>query len=801
MPDTDKPSLFQGLRNLIGNLFQGGKVTTPEQPVNTQAPPAQPQSQQGMPDADINARMAQMGAVADNVAPGTYTDPNVINSQNVAANAVTGANPVTANVAPEQTGMFGGGQSGAGFMAQSELGGLSGGTAMPATEGQPTDVAGAEANTGTIPAGVVKPVATTPVIYPGTKTAVTPQASGDLPLNFSFEEDLTAKGKQAGGDVQSQALMEMAQQAIQRGDYGGAEAMLRRPLTNQDFFAGPGMRESRTAWGDPIFTGEGQLFPMAVLDARQKAQAQVRNMAIEEDVLNMTIPTVNVAGLRENYSRDFVADNEAWMREGIKRDGSARNFIRNAKKSGEWAKQMSKWKAIAEAINTTGTAAEAFLKNAREKILTGDVFVSPEAMAAALSFQNGINDFAHGYKSPEQLVELQDMFVIAESWDKYLGENIKNIKAIDRIPDFNELDNAENRAKYAEYIKKIPIDKQPGYEDWLVVSKVSEVAKPQVISSLIMPFMRSNPLAMKQFQKMYEGLGEKDIVDKVAQSVSDMFGKQYATNMISRRPTGKGTTFNFGSGGGKEKQGFWESTVLGNNDITTSLNKNIKDPNLTTADVIEQSFGGSWRVRPNDPYVRVAVPGQQYKGTVTPERYNDYVMPTSASGTGAESGQYAPIGKDKNGKDILEQFGITDRNQTPKTAKIVDAEMGYAVRDPRTNQWNLITQENLRKNGLPPGAKQVVIEAQLLYNSPIEEIEEGDGEVAEAMEKLGKGTGKTKRGEAKGLKAYRIYEATLENTRHLDNATNPTTSNEGAIKPGGNAGGFSGSITVEDAGL
>jgi hypothetical protein len=592
MSDTDKPSLFQGLRNLIGNLFKGAESTTSEQPVNVQAPAVQPQVQQGVPDADIDARMAQMGVVADNVAPGIYTDPNVINAQNVAANAVTGATPVSTNVVPEQTGMFGGGQSGAGSMAQSELGGLSGGTAMPTTEGQPTDVAVAEANTGTIPASVVKPVTATPVTYPGTQTAVTPQPqpSGNLPLNFSFEEDLTAKGKQAGGDVQSQALMDMAQQAIQRGDYGGAEAILRRPLTNQDFFAGPGMRESRTAWGDPIFTGEGQLFPMAVLDARQKAQAQVRNMAIEDDVLNMVIPTVNVAGLRENYSRDFVADSEAFMRDGIKRYGSAGNAIKAMKKSGEWAKHMSKWKATAEAINTTGKMATDFLTKAKEGMQKGDTFASPEALASATMFVNGLREFAEGNIRPERLAQLQNMFYTTESWSKYLNENKDKVKPIEFTPDFKALNTPENRAAYEAAIQEIPVDRRPGYNDWLVTTKIAEVAKPQAIKTLIEPFLRSNPTAFEQFRLMYPGKKDEEIIDALGDSVAQMYGRQLTTNTISRKPTG---SMRVTTGGGKTAdKTFYQSINERKSEIMEQA-MNANPSNVAQAkQQIEQIYGG-----------------------------------------------------------------------------------------------------------------------------------------------------------------------------------------------------------------
>ena len=566
-------------------------------------------------------------------------------------------------------------------------------------------------------------------------------------------------------------------------------------LKNEDYYPNQPFTQAQTAWGDPIFSGARALFPMAAYDAQRKARAQAEIDEAKQNVMQIKIPEIKTGAYVEMVKSGFTNDVTNLTNEYVKKYGGPKKAIQAMRQDGSLANLQARWEGIARSIDQTADRAKEFLKNAQEKSTT--MYFSPEGVRAATNFMNGMDAFSKGEITPDMLNQLEQQFRTAERWQTYKDRNIGKLKPTDYIPTPEQLKNiTEEDRKSFEAVQLDLGNKAPDFNTWLFTQKYSEAALPQVMKSIVQPFFDENKTAAEQLVLPGEKLEDAKL--RIANSISALLGRQYSQGTVTQNQRGKGTTIVLGSGGGKEKQGFWESTVLGNNEITTSLKNNINNPNINITDAIEQSFGGSWRVRPNDPYVRVSVPGQQYKGTVTPERYDDYVMPTPASGTGAASGQYAPIGKDKNGKDILMQFGVTDRGQTPKAAKIVGAEMGYAVRDPKTKQWNLITQENLKKNGLPPGAKQVVIESQLLYNAPLEETE-GTSITMESGANI-QGGGSARRGETKGLKAYRIYEATLENTRHLDNATNPTTSNEGAINPGG-TGGFSGSVTVEDASL
>jgi len=452
-------------------------------------------------------------------------------------------------------------------------------------------------NTGTLGGTMATDVSTTTTTPPAPPvvTPTMPPAQPQAPTGntYSFEGDKEAKG--TSGDVKSQAMYDLAQEALSRGDMRGAEAILRRPLTNQDYFPGPGLQQARTAWGDPLFTGAGQLFPMAVMDARQKAMAEAEAMAMREEALNFEIPKIEVAGLRSNYSQTFVSDAEKFVADGIAKYGSRRNAIRELKRSGEWAKFMADHKATADAINYTGKEAQTFLKNAQDGQIKGETYASPEALAAAQAYLLGLKEWGSKQINNTQLNQLAEQFHVWESWDKYEKESRSRIKPTEiSTADILAQQHASNPSPQdIQAYEAVKMELPEGSRDmkvWLYNKKISEVLAPQIMNAVIEPFFASNPSAVQQFQARYPGKDIEEIKRLVAEQYAMGYGRQVDMDKVVQTPKG---SVRVTSGGGKTPdKTFYQSIQERMPEIINQVNQ-VKPENEAQAKAnAEQIFGG-----------------------------------------------------------------------------------------------------------------------------------------------------------------------------------------------------------------
>jgi hypothetical protein len=475
-----------------------------------------------------------------------------------------------------------------------------------------------------------------PVVTP-TAPAVPVAPTGNT---YSFEGDAATKG--TSGDVKSQAMYDLAQEALNRGDMRGAEAILRRPLTNQDYFPGPGLQQARTAWGDPLFTGAGQLFPMAVMDARQKAMAEAEAMAMREEALNFEIPKIEVAGLRSRVQQGFVERAEAFSRNIQSRAGAggARNAIREAKRSGEWAKFMAQEKAIADAINYTGKQATDFLTNAQKAQETGDSYADPMALKAAQDFTLGINRWGNGEIGNEDLNQLASQFKLWESWGKYEKDARSRIKPTDITAaeaiaqQGSENPTQEDIAAYNAVKLNLPGSTRD-MKAWLYNKKVSQVLASQYRQAVVDPFFANNRSAVQQFQESYPDLPIEEIKDKIAEQYAMGYGRQVEGDKIVQTPKASSTT-NIPLPGDKPGEIYYQDVFTRTGEIvgnTQGIVKTLNKQNATgqqRIDLAKNSFREMFRKISNKGEVTNNYMGyepikvQTYDIKSAPVPYNEY---------------------------------------------------------------------------------------------------------------------------------------------------------------------------------
>lgn len=657
-------------------------------------------------------------------------------------------------------------------------------------------------NTGAL-GGMATDVSTTTTT--ATPTAVTPVAPVTPAVSvaptgntYSFEGDAATKG--ASGDVKSQAMYDLAQEALNRGDMRGAEAILRRPLNNQDFFPGPGLQQARTAWGDPLFTGAGQLFPMAVMDARQKAMAEAEAMAMREEALNFEIPKIEVAGLRNNYSQTFVSDAERLVSEAIAKYGNRRNAIRELKRSGEWARFMAEHKATADAINYTGKEAQTFLKNAKEGMLKGETYATPEALAAAQAYLLGLKEWGSGQINNSQLNQLAEQFKVWESWDKYEKNSRDRIKPTDITAaeaiaqQAAEKATQEDIVAFSEAVRLGLPGSTRGMKAWLYNKKISEVLAPQIRAAVIEPFFASNPSAERQFQARYPNMDIEAIKNLVAEQYAMGYGRQVEPGQITE--TSKGG-FSINVGGDKsEKTGVYQNTVNAIGDITKYVKDNLTklpiDKILSEAPKYGEAQG-SWKPLPN--YFGFELPGvwDIANQTTTPSKFNEYIYEV------ADKIPNKLTMKWLTAKDALQgKFnGDIPENMVPTGSKIKDVSIVYGVKDTNSaGGYKILDKEYVKSRGLPDNVEPLFLQKEEL----IFDINEAQQQTGGGMRSLeDRGVTPKKAGETRvSRSAYKIYPVTEVSARMYDQQVS-TGSKTGS--PGGQGSPqvkVSGSIDGED---
>jgi hypothetical protein len=360
-------------------------------------------------------------------------------------------------------------------------------------------------------------------------------------------------------------------------------------LKNEDYYPNQPFSESRTAWGDPIFSGAGAQFPMAAYDAQRKARAQAELDEAKSNIMQLKIPEIKTGAYIQRFRGDYTNEVLSVVNEAVKQAGGNRQIaMRNLKQSGKLAEIENKYNGIAKSIDQTADRAKDFLKNAQEKSTT--MYFSPEGVRAATNFMNGMGAYADGLITPEQLNQLEQQFNTAERWETFKDRNMGKLKPTDYIPTPEQLKNyTQEDQKVFEAVKLDLGDKAPDFNTWLFTKKYTEAAVPQVLQSIVRPFFDQNSTAAEQL--VLSGENVEDAKLRIAQETAALFGRQYDQGTVTQNQRGKGISIKTRSGKQPEKT-FYQSIDERKADIMKQAS-NINPSNESEArQNAEQIFGG-----------------------------------------------------------------------------------------------------------------------------------------------------------------------------------------------------------------
>jgi hypothetical protein len=300
-------------------------------------------------------------------------------------------------------------------------------------------------------------------------------------------------------------------------------------LKNEDYYPNEPFTQAQTAWGDPIFSGAGALFPMAAYDAQRKARAQAEIDEAKRDVMQIKIPEIKTGAYVGRFRTDYIDAVTGLTDEYVKKYGSSQKAIRAMRQDGSLAKLQSQYEGIARSIDQTADRAKEFLKNAQEKSTT--MYFSPEGVRAATNFMNGMGAYADGLISAEQLNQLEQQFNTAELWDKYKKDSLDDYTDDEIVPGLmGDKLTPEEESAYAEQLN-LP----GGLKDkrhFLIVKKYSEANKDNIKKAIVIPFFTRNKTAMEQWAKG-ENETDNQVIDRIADEIVASRGKKIYEDIIS----------------------------------------------------------------------------------------------------------------------------------------------------------------------------------------------------------------------------------------------------------------------------
>lgn len=330
-------------------------------------------------------------------------------------------------------------------------------------------------------------------------------------------------------------------------------------LKNEDYYPNQPFTQAQTAWGDPIFSGAGALFPMAAYDAQRRARAQAEIDEAKRDVMQIKIPEIKTGAYVETFRNDFTNEITSVVDEAVKQSGGNRALaMKRLRQSGKLAEIQNKYEGVARSIDQNADRAKEFLKNAQEKSTT--MYFSPEGVRAATNFLNGMGAYADKRISAEQLNQLEEQFNTAERWTLYKDRALSKFKPNDYIPTQQQLENpsAEDMAGFqaAEQEALRLKGAKPDFKKWIFAKKYSEAALPQVMSSIVEPFFSENSTAAEQLVNPGESID--DAKSRVAQSIVDLLGRQIEVGEATQTAGGN-TSVTINTGGVTQEKPYYEN--------------------------------------------------------------------------------------------------------------------------------------------------------------------------------------------------------------------------------------------------
>jgi hypothetical protein len=800
----DNGSIFQRLRN----LFSGKQ---PQSPQSSVAPQVTPQT---TPQQPVDNRIMGGGA-GDGSAMNEMMPKEFQNAQNLGQQVT-------------QPGMFGGGVSDGGSMGQSSTTGLSGAFANAGES--PIGTTGAVAgttnvNTGALPKEVVKPAQTTgaqPTGQVGGQVAgqvggqvggqVTgqtgTQTGGGTPppapatpgivgggmgnplvnvLNNQVVETVNEKGQKS----------KSMQDLIEIGGTGFDDEVLARKLRrqaampdlkNEDYYPNEPFTQAQTAWGDPIFSGAGALFPMAAYDAQRKARAQAEIEEAQRDVMQIKIPEIKTGAYYQRFRGDFTNEVTNAVNEAVKQVGGNRQkAMRYLRESGILAQIENKYNGLARSIDQTADRAKDFLKNAQEKSAT--MYFSPEGVRAATNFMNGMEAYSNGQITPEQLNQLEQQFNTAERWETYKKNALEEFTDDEVVPGLG----GDSLTPEEEVAFQKQINLPGGFKDkrhFLLVTKYSKANKDKIIEGIVKPFFDTNRTAMEQWMKK-ENETENQVIDRIADGIVAMRGDKIWQDVLSESEEKGINITNVMGGTPSSETGVYYNTAMNNDKILDYISKNLNANNIDEVLSNASSIADATKsYKPDKDYFGFRIPGKwdAVNADVTPSAFSTYVIPDANNPSRL---------KTLTANDAI---GVKDApaNLAPTSAKIKDIVYTYGIPDPSApGGYRLITKTDIKKTGvLPPNAEPVVVRHdELRYN--MEDSEGGGVNIYTQTPTLTQDKTGTK--QAKDIRtkiAYKIFPATAETLRYYDDLASPGRKNEsvpGSVPAGSTGNSNSGS--------
>jgi len=487
-------------------------------------------------------------------------------------------------------------------------------------------------------------------------------------------------------------------------------------LKNEDYYPNEPFSQAQTAWGDPIFSGAGALFPMAAYDAQRKARAQAEIDEAKRDVMQIKIPEIKTGAYVGRFRTDYIDAVTGLTDEYVKKYGSSQKAIRAMRQDGSLAKLQSQYEGIARSIDQTADRAKEFLKNAQEKSTT--MYFSPEGVRAATNFMNGMGAYADGLISAEQLNQLEQQFRTAERWDNYKERNMKLLTADEKIPTAEQMNaqpSQEDMASYQEQLK-LP-NATEDYQTWIFVKKYSDLNKQKVLDGIVLPFFSQTPTAMEQLAN--ENETPEQTANRIADSIVALRGRQIEVGQREKNPRGSSNITVYGSGAPSKGTGIYHNTAVAKPKIKQYLSDNhmaVKEGKVSAKQALKQAYliadaSGSWQ--PDNEYMRVRIPGKwaTIQQEVTPMPYSQMYVPT-------KDGGFAPY-------DPKVATGNPNAGSAaqPSHTIIIDTERAWMI--PSGNGYKMVSQKEYEDLGMPEGAESYRIDKVNAYRSEAELTQSG----------------------------------------------------------------------------
>ena len=652
-------------------------------------------------------------------------------------------------------------------------------TTIPTETG--TQTAGAQAGTGTKP-----PPLATPGIVGGGNT-FSPQfiaGGGGSPYVSVLGDQIVTTTDEKGQKSKS------IQDLIEIGGTGFDDEVLARKLRrqagmpelkNEDYYPNQPFTQAQTAWGDPIFSGAGALFPMAAYDAQRKARAQAEIDEAKRNVMQVKIPEVKTAAYYQKVRSDFTNEIMGATNEAVKRfGGNNQKAMQYLRQSGILAQIENKYNALAMNIDQFADEANAFLKGAREN--PDKIYSSLEGVKAANNFLAGMNAFNNGEITAEQLNGLRETFQTAERWSNYKKDALEKYADDEVSPGIM----GDNLTPEEEAIFQRQLNLPDGFKDkrhFLVVKKYSEANEGKIKEAIVKPFFNENRTALEQLRVGNET--EDQTIDRVSKELAALRGTKIYEDIISESQDKGVNITNVMGGGPSSEQGVYYNTAMNNDKIFDYISKNLNANNIDEVLSNASSIADATKsYKPDKDYFGFRIPGKwdAVNADVTPSAFSTYVIP------------------DANNPSRLKTLTANDAigvknaptNLAPTSAKIKDIVYTYGISDPSApGGYRLITKADIKKTGmLPPNAEPVVVRHdELRYNME----EAGQGGINMFTDPNAFAQSKKVDKQAKDVRtkiAYKIFPATAETLRYYDDLASPGRRNESV--PGSMPSGSSG---------